>query len=131
MVFVSNKRPACVSAFLAVMFAGLASWATPASADEEGAPAVAPLEPITVTARKSSETVADEELRQQVQTALHSDPYFFDAHVTVTVHDGVVTLEGMVLDFWDLRDAIRISHKVEGVKGVNDELELHISGSDG
>jgi len=68
--------------------------------------------------------VADEELKDKVDMALHSDPYFYDAHVTVTVTNGVVHLEGVVFDDWDLRIARRLSKKVGGVRSVVSELQI-------
>jgi osmotically-inducible protein OsmY len=78
-----------------------------------------------VTTKKPSDAVADEKVRDQVETALHSDPYVDDEHVTVTIKDGVVTLEGMVFDDWDMRQAVRISKRVAGVKRVINELEIN------
>ena len=40
---------------------------------------------------------------------MRSDPYFLDEHVTVRVKNGVVILEGIVFDAWDLSMASRIS----------------------
>jgi osmotically-inducible protein OsmY len=59
-----------------------------------------------------------------VETALHSAPYFYDGHVTVTVKDGVVHLQGVVFDAWDLQVARRISKKIAGAKRVVNELEI-------
>jgi len=39
-------------------------------------------------------------------------------------------LEGIVLDDWDLRRAVRISSKADGVKRVIDDLDLHRIGDD-
>jgi osmotically-inducible protein OsmY len=100
------------------------------SAGDQAVPAVGRLEAIVVTAKKRSDPVADEVVTLHVATALHSDPYFYDAHVTVTVSNGVVTLSGIVFDDWDLRDAIRISRRIAGVKRVINELEIHQSGGD-
>ncbi len=47
---------------------------------------------------------------------------FVDAHVTVTVKDGVVILEGLVFDAWDIVTATRIARKIPGVKRVFIEL---------
>jgi osmotically-inducible protein OsmY len=67
---------------------------------------------------------ADEAVKQQVETALHTDPYFYDGHVTVIVKDGVVHLQGVVFDAWDLQVARRISKKIAGAKRVVNELEI-------
>ena len=78
-----------------------------------------------VTAR-----VSDEKLAQQVQQALRSDPYIDDSHITVSVRNGVVTLEGIVLDHSDLLAALRISGRISGVKALVDDLQLHRIGDD-
>lgn len=64
----------------------------------------------------------------KVETALHSDPFFYDGHVTITVENGVVRLQGIVFDEWDLRIAKRISRRVAGVKRVINELEIKLGG---
>jgi hypothetical protein len=130
MVFVSTSRSSTGSAFLGTVLLAFAYWAIPASADEADAPAATPLEPIVVTATKHAATAADEELTRNVAMALRSDPFFYDEHVTVSVTDGVVTLQGVVFDDWDLRIAMRISNRVAGVKSVSDELEIGGIGSD-
>jgi osmotically-inducible protein OsmY len=93
-------------------------WSTPAGADTLGAQAGDRLDPIVVTAKKRQDRVADEVLTKNVQVALHSNPYFNDEHVTVTIKNGVVTLEGIVFDDWDVRTAIRIARKIAGVRRV-------------
>ena len=58
-----------------------------------------------------------------------------DTHACMTeighlVGKSIVTLEGIVLDDWDLRRAVRISGKADGVKRVIDDLDLHRMGDD-
>jgi osmotically-inducible protein OsmY len=90
-----------------------------------GAPPVKSLETIVVTATRIAEPMVDEVMKQQVQTALHDDPYFYDEHVTVTVKNGVVHLTGMVFDPGDMQDVRRIIRKrISGVKRVVNELEI-------
>jgi osmotically-inducible protein OsmY len=69
-------------------------------------------------------SIADADLRDSVQFALHSDPYFYDGHVQVTVDHGVVHLRGMVFSDWDLRDAMRIASKAAGDRTVVDNLTI-------
>jgi len=88
------------------------------------------LEPIVVTAKRHSDPVADEKMKTQVEEALHSDPFFYDEHVTVTVENGVATLRGMVFDDWDMRQATRISRRIAGVKRVVNDLEMVQRSSD-
>jgi osmotically-inducible protein OsmY len=67
-------------------------------------------------------------LKEQVETVLHDDPYFYDEHVTVTLRNGVATLQGIVFDDWDLRNAIRLARRVPGVKRVINDLEIKLGG---
>lgn len=97
----------------------------PVHADIARAP---PLKPITVIGRRPVLILPDDEVKKQVEAAMQSDPYFNDAHVSVTIKDGVVTLEGIVQDEWDLRAALRISKKVAGVRRVINDLELKFGG---
>jgi osmotically-inducible protein OsmY len=106
------------------MLGGWACWATSLSAGEVGAPAIGTVNTIVVTAKKTPEPVADEEVKKQVETAVHSDPYFYDEQVTVTVKDGVVHLQGVVFDDWDLRTARRVSKKIRDVKRIVNELQI-------
>jgi osmotically-inducible protein OsmY len=100
-----------------VLSAGLSGAAIAGSAES--------LEPIVVTARRLPEALPDEVLRTRVESALHADPYFYDEHVTVTVKNGIVRLEGIVFDVGDMQDARRIIRKkVPGVKRVVNDLEI-------
>jgi osmotically-inducible protein OsmY len=104
------------------ILAGLACCAFPVCAGEVSAPS---LKTIVVTGKT---IVPDAEVKRQVETAMRSDPFFYDEHVTVTIKDGVVTLQGMVFDEWDMRVALRISRKVAGVKRVINELDIKLGG---
>jgi hypothetical protein len=118
-VFRSAIRAALVTAFPGAILAGWLCWATAASADNAPpAPSARTLDAIVVTAKKRPEPVPDEKLTERVAVALHSDPFFYDEHVTVTVKNGVVLLEGVVFDDSDVRDAIRIAKRIPGVKHV-------------
>ena len=124
-MFLSTSRASCVSAILAAILGGLCYGAPAISADQVGPPAAKSLETIVVTAKRLPETVPDEVVKTRVETALHDDPYFYDEHVTVTVKDGVIHLEGIVFDVWDIQAARRIIRKrVFGVKRVVNELEI-------
>ncbi len=83
------------------------------------------LDTVIVPGARLPDAARDEELRVEVKTALHDDPYFYDGHVTVTVERGVVHLEGMVLDYGDIADVLRIIRKkFPGVKRVVNQLEV-------
>jgi hypothetical protein len=78
---------------------------------------------VTVTAERLHK-VADEQLAQDVKTALRSDPIVDDNHVTITVKNGVVTMQGFVQDAWDLMALRRVAKKVPGVKKIVNDVEL-------
>jgi hypothetical protein len=67
--------------------------------------------------------------RAGAQVALHSDPYFYDRHVTVSVDNGAVVLQGFVSSEWDLLDAIRIANKAAGDRRVIDDLSIKLGGA--
>jgi len=60
--------------------------------------------------------------------ALHTDPYFYDRHVTVSVENGAVVLRGFVFSDWGLRDAIRIAKRAAGDTPVVDNLWIKLGG---
>jgi osmotically-inducible protein OsmY len=64
-----------------------------------------------------------------VKTALHNNPYFYDEHVTVSVENGEVVLQGFVSSEWDIRDALRIAGKAAGGRRVIDDLSIKLGGS--
>jgi hypothetical protein len=70
----------------------------------------------------------DEDLRNRVQSALHADPYFYDAHVAVSVEHGAVVLRGFVMSEWDLHNALRIAKKAAGDRKVIDNLSIKEGG---
>jgi BON domain len=118
-----------VRALLGSMLAGSLCWASSAGAQHAPVPDAARLDPILVTAKRRYDPAADERMKAQVEEALHTDPFFYDDHVTVTIENGIATLRGMVFDDWDMRQAIRISRRIAGVKRVINDLEM-VSGGD-
>ena len=110
-----------------VLLSGLACCAMPVIADEVRSPTV-DLKPIVVTSQRLSIAVPDAEVQHRVETAMRANPVFYDEHVTISIKDGVVTLQGIVFDDWDLRTARRIAKKVPGVKPVINDLEIKLGG---
>lgn len=107
-----------------VMLMALLSSAI-ALADNASPRAPPALDTVIVPGTRLPDAARDEALRVEVKTVLHEDPYFYDAHVTVTVEHGVVHLEGMVLDYSDIADVLRIIRKkFPGVKRVVNQLEV-------
>jgi hypothetical protein len=117
-----------VRALLGSILAGSLCWTTSAGAQHVPVTDAGGLEPIVVTAQRRSDAVADEKMKTQVEEALHSDPFFYDGHVTVTIRNGVATLSGKVFDDWDMRQAMRISKRIAGVKRVINDLEIESGG---
>lgn len=107
----------------AILFSG---WANPLAAQRAPASGRDTLQEITVTARKVAKS--DEEVTAQVETALHSDRYIFSDHVTITAKNGVVTLSGIALDYWDVIAMKRLVRKMPGVRKVVDDLDVRAGG---
>jgi osmotically-inducible protein OsmY len=123
----SNKRSVAVSAYLGAAVYGLIIVAAPVGAQNATAPAMSQSDSI-VSATQDRGSVTDEELRKRVQVALHSDPYFYDEHVSVSVENHVVMLRGFVFSDWDLRNAIRIASKAADGRRVVENLSLKMDG---
>jgi osmotically-inducible protein OsmY len=81
-----------------------------------------------VGANEERATVADQQLKENVENALSSDPYFYGAHVSTSIENGNVVLRGFVSSEWDLRDAIRIATKAAGGRRVIDDLTIELGG---
>jgi osmotically-inducible protein OsmY len=125
-VFSSINHRFRLGACLGAVLGGIV-WASPlcAEAVPRAAQPAKSLDTILVTAQRRA---ADEEVRGQVESALHADPFFNDEHVTVTIKNGVVTLHGIVFDEWDLRVVKRIARRIPGVRRVVDDLEIKLGG---
>jgi osmotically-inducible protein OsmY len=83
---------------------------------------------VRATATQAADPVVDKAIRGRVEAALHSDPYFYDAHVTVSICKGDVPLDGFVSSDWDLLDAMRIARKAAGNRRVVDNLSIELGG---
>jgi osmotically-inducible protein OsmY len=81
-----------------------------------------------VGANEERARVADQQLKEKVENALSSDPYFYGAHVSTSIENGDVVLRGFVSSEWDLRDAIRIATKAAGGRRVIDDLTIELGG---
>ena len=126
--FPNKKSGAIVELFFrATILAVSTGGAFLSRADDVSASADS-LDAIVVTAKRRADAAADETMKGQVAAALRSDPFFYDEHVTVTISNGVVTLQGMVFDDWDLRNAMRIARKIPGVRRVVNDLEIKLGG---
>jgi osmotically-inducible protein OsmY len=112
----------CLAVLVGLATAWIILCATPAKAQQSGASDDS-LTSIVVQAKRLS-SLTDDEVTEQVASALRTDRYVDDAHVTVTTENGVVTLHGFVQDAWDLLALRRISRQVPGVKKVVNDVEL-------
>jgi osmotically-inducible protein OsmY len=83
---------------------------------------------VVVPATQERARAMDQQLQDRVENALRSDPYFYGAHVNVSVENGAVVLQGFVFSDWDLRDAIRIATKAGGGVRVIDNLAIEVGG---
>ena len=130
MCFSYTRRLLIICTYLGSIACSLNGLASRVCAQDMGAPAESPPRPIVASATHSTAPVAeeDEDLRERVQAALHSDPYFYDAHVTVSVKNGNVLLSGFVSSEWDLLDAIRIARKAAGNRRVIESLSIELGG---
>ena len=74
---------------------------------------------------------ADEEVTRQVQQTLTDDPWIYGEHITVTTHNGVVRLEGLITDTGERWRILRLCRKITGAKRVVDALEFVYNDADG
>jgi osmotically-inducible protein OsmY len=106
---------------------GLVGFGLPAGAQSVNASALN--QPaVAAQSTQSADSIADGKLMKRVKDALHSNPYFYDAHVTVSVENGAVVLRGFVASAWDLQDAIRIAGTAAGGRRVVDNLSIQLGG---
>jgi osmotically-inducible protein OsmY len=115
-----KSRNLIMAAYLGPLALGLGGIVTRVEAQN----AAAPQQAATAQAADSK----SDELRNRVTAALHTDPYFYDGHVTVSVENGVVVLRGFVFSDWDLRDALRLAKQAAGDSRVVDNLSIKEGG---
>jgi osmotically-inducible protein OsmY len=128
MSFSYTKRLLTICTYLGSIVCGLNSCASRVGAQDMVASVESPPQTIVASTTHGAAPVADEDLRERVEAALHSDPYFYDAHVTVSVENGHVLLSGFVASEWDLLDAIRIARKAAGNRRVSETLSIELGG---
>jgi osmotically-inducible protein OsmY len=71
---------------------------------------------------------SDNELRRDVERELEWEPAVDERRIGVSVIDGVVTLTGHVPTYSQRYKAERAVERVEGVRGVANELEVRLAG---
>ena len=110
---------------------GVGAFATPVGAQTSVSLPASSSNSVAAAVMLGTPAVAAGELAKRVQTALHTDPYFYDEHVTVSVEQGAVVLSGFVLSSLDLQDAMRIARKAAGDNRVVDKLAIELNGQSG
>ena len=67
----------------------------------------------------------DTDIKRDVENEIRWDPSIEDdSHIAVAVNDGVVTLTGYTKKYMDSYYAERAAKRVQGVKGIANELEI-------
>lgn len=123
-----KNRIVIICAYLGTTVCGVAGFAAPVNAQNSASPPPSWSDSVAASARPGTPVLTDEELKERVQTALHTDPYFYDGHVRVSVEEGAVVLRGFVFSDWDLQEAIRIAGKAAGDRRVIDNLSIKQGG---
>ena len=124
----SNRRTAAIGAVPVTALWAICGVATPVGAQDAMAPAQCPPDAVGVSTRQGADPAADEAIRMRVQTALHSNEYFYDEHVTVTMEHGNIVLHGFVFSDWDLHDALQIAKDAACHRRVIDLLSIKVGG---
>jgi len=78
---------------------------------------------------QAATSTGDAAIALRVRAALHSDRFFNDSHVEVSVEHGDVELNGFVLGDWDLLHAIRVSTLASCGRRVIDSLYVQQGGN--
>ena len=71
----------------------------------------------------------DAQLKKDVMEELRWEPTVTASDINVATHDGVVTLSGTVPHYAEKLAAERATQRVEGVKAIAEEMEVHPTGS--
>jgi osmotically-inducible protein OsmY len=71
--------------------------------------------------------MTDKDLKQHVQSALDWEPSLDAGDIGVSVDGGVVTLRGNVASYAEKLAAERVALRVYGVKGVANDLAVHLA----
>jgi hypothetical protein len=121
-----GPRLLAVGAVLWSLCPGLTAAANPPAA---GSPP-SELSQIVVQARKIPVTLPDEIVTQQIESAIRANRYLNADHVTIQTRNGVVHLQGLIQDEWDLRQLQRLVRRIGSVRRVVNDLDLDTGGSD-
>src|SRR5215472_10955655 len=75
--------------------------------------------------------LADEQITQLAETAVTNDPWIFSDHITISTHNGVIRVEGIVQDTGEWFRILRLCRKIPGARRVVSELEMLHNDPDG
>jgi osmotically-inducible protein OsmY len=116
-----------MSACLVLLVCGLGGYAPRVNA-QTAASLVATRSTIGGPSTSEGGGRGNSELQERVAAALHTQPYFDDRHIEVSVRGGAVILSGIVFSDWDLQDALRTARKAAGGRRVVDSLSIEEGG---
>jgi BON domain len=66
----------------------------------------------------------DQAVTAKVTRALQDDPHLYAGHITVVTENGVVRLQGIAFDVWDMQRMLYLARKTAGARRVVNEIEL-------
>ena len=66
------------------------------------------------------------EIQKDVMDALDFDPSISAKEISLSVHEGIVTLRGYVSHYTEKRAAERVAQQIKGVRAVANEIEVKI-----
>lgn len=81
---------------------------------------------VVITGTRESDAV----LVAKVEQALQKDPYLFVSHISVSAENGVVRVEGVVQDPFDMLQVLRLARRAAGKRRVINEIEFVDGGED-
>jgi osmotically-inducible protein OsmY len=71
-------------------------------------------------------TMTDSDIRMDVEAELEWEPSVDEGEIGVAVRDGIVTLTGRVPSFWQKWKAERVAERVNGVRGIANEIDVEL-----
>jgi len=66
----------------------------------------------------------DEAITVKVVQALQDDPHLYAGHITVTTENGIVRLQGIAFDVWDMHRMLYLARQASGSRRIVNEIEL-------
>ena len=68
---------------------------------------------------------SDEEIQDDVEEKIAKEKSLGLTNIKTSVKNGIVTIEGSIISFWQKARIATITHTVKGVKGIVDKLKIH------